>query len=66
MTLPIPVGTRVAILGMIQSVTGPAVTPYRGTVTRHVEYWTGIPEYVVKIDGGGELVYRPYLVTPEF
>jgi hypothetical protein len=59
--LPIPVGARVGILTGVQT-DAPTVT-YHGTVQRHVEFWTGMPEYVVLVDGGGEFVYRPYLVV---
>lgn len=62
--LPIPVGARVAILVGVQVVGGPFIGQERGTVIRHREFWTGSPDYVVDMDNGDRLVFRPSLVVP--
>lgn len=59
------IGTRVGILTGVQSVSGPWVHAY-GTVVRHVEFWRGTVEYIVRTDDGAELSYRGFLLTVEF
>lgn len=56
------IGERVGIVTGVLSVSGPWVYAY-GTVTAHVEYWTGVVEYVIATDDGAEDgVYRGYLL----
>lgn len=60
-TAVFPIGARVGIVTGVQSVSGPWVYTY-GTVTGHVEYWHGVTEYVVDVDGEGFLTFREYLL----
>lgn len=56
-------GQRVGLLRGIMDAKGPQVYGY-GTVIRVVEYWEGMPEYVVLTDKGEEL-FTSYLLTAE-